>query len=46
MPLLWPYNRANLMLASFASQPELQKNTLSIPDTSHNLSAKASCSAI
>ena len=46
MPLLCAYKRASLMLASLASQPELQKNTLSIPEISANLLAKLSCSAM
>ena len=28
MPFWWPYRRASLIAASFASQPELQKNSV------------------
>ena len=32
IPLLWPYNLANLIAVSFASAPELQKKDLFNPD--------------
>ncbi len=43
MPLLWPYMRASLIAASLASQPELQKNTSSMPETSAMRSESLSC---
>ena len=39
MPWSWPNLRASLIAASLASQPELQKNTLSMPESSHSLAA-------
>ena len=44
MSRLWPYMRASLIAASFASQPELQKNTSCMLDRLHSLSASSSCS--
>ena len=46
MPRSWPYLRATLMAASFASSPELQKNTSSRPVISAIRSAACSCSGI
>jgi len=37
--LLWPYRRASLIAASFASQPELQKNALSMPDSTQPIAS-------
>src|SRR5499427_7554406 len=45
-PLPWPQRRASLIAASFASQPELQKNTESMPLISASMSAARSCSVI
>ena len=46
MPRSWPYLRATLIAASFASSPELQKNTSSRPVISAMRSAACSCSGI
>ena len=46
MPRSWPYLRATLIAASFASSPELQKNTSSSPVISAMRSAACSCSGI
>ncbi len=43
-PRSWPYLRAILMAASFASRPELQKNTSSSPVIAAMRSAACSCS--
>src|SRR2546425_2231936 len=46
MPRSWPYLRAILIAASFASSPELQKNTSSSPVISARRSAAASWSGM
>jgi hypothetical protein len=46
MPRSWPYLRATLMAASFASRPELQKNTSSRPVIAAMRSAAASWSGM
>ncbi len=46
MPRSWPYLRASLIAASFASSPELQKNTSSRPVISATRSAAASWSGM
>jgi hypothetical protein len=42
IPLPWPYIRASLIAASLASQPELQKNARSMPESAQSLSASSS----
>ncbi len=42
MPFWWPCKRANLIAPSLASAPELQKKTLSMPASLHNLAAAVS----
>ena len=39
IPFLLPCKRANFIAASFASAPELPKNTLVMPEMSHSFSA-------